>query len=123
MSGSTLSQWLQQGDHDLNAQEQAWMPRWNAALANYQPLWAACGSIWVIEPQTWSSVRHWRLEAEASQRRRGSAAMDRSDVEAMVRASLASLPPMLYQPKLRCQAMAVAELDGLRRCLQVTPPL
>jgi len=118
-----IRRWLAEQSSDLSEAEQAWLPHWDRALADYQPLWQRCDSVWSLQPQQWSSVLRWRLQAEARQRRRGEQALAAMEVRALVRASLASLPASLYGPALTARAMAVALLDGRRRCLQVTPGL
>jgi D-glycerate 3-kinase len=101
---------------ELSEAERAWLPRWNDALAAYQPLWDCCDSIWVMQPADWSRVFRWRLQAEARQRRAGGAALSVPALQQLVRATLASLPPQLYQAQLDAQADGVAILDGQRRC-------
>ena len=118
-----ISRWLAGQSSDLSEAEQAWLPHWDRALADYQPLWQCCDSVWSLQPQRWSSVLRWRLQAEARQRRRGEPALAATEIRALVRASLASLPAGLYGPALSARAMAIALLDGRRRCLEVTPAL
>ena len=119
----TVQHWLQAAGHDLSAEERAWLPRWNRALQAYQPLWGLCSSLWVLRPSNWNQVLRWRLQAEARQRRQGGQAMAADAVRRLVRATLASLPPGLYEQPLLERAMGVAVLDAQRRCLQVTPGL
>lgn len=118
-----INRWLAEQPSDLSEAEQAWLPHWDQALVAYQPLWQSCDSIWSLQPQRWSSVVRWRLQAEARQRRRGTPALTAVEIRALVRASLASLPAGLYGPALTSRAMAVALLDGRRRCLRVSPAL
>ena len=122
--GSTaITAWLDTPGCALSSVEKAWLPRWNRALESYQPLWQCCDSFWVLQPADWSWVRRWRLQAEARQRRRGQSAMAAVAIAQMVRATLASLPPELYQPGLDARAEAVAVLDRRRRCLAIRPRL
>jgi len=115
-----VSRWLADHPDDLNPAEQAWLPRWDRALAAYQPLWLCCDSFWMMQPERCSSVLRWRLQAEARQRRFAGQALPTQDVLALVRASQASLPAGLYGPGLSARAMAIARLDGRRRCQQLT---
>lgn len=123
VSTTALLGWDALGEHDLSPLERAWLPHWNRALELYTPLWQTCHSIWVLEPVHPERVLRWRLQAEVRQRRRGGAAMNPDAIARLVRASQASLPKALYQPALQRRAMAIAQLDGLRRCLRVTPDL
>jgi D-glycerate 3-kinase len=115
-----LSSWLADHPGELSAAEQAWLPHWDQALAAYQTLWQCCDSFWMLQPERLSSVLRWRLQAEAKQRRRGGQALSIQEIKALVRASQASLPAELYGPALEARAMAIARLDGRRRCRQVT---
>lgn len=81
----------------LSAAELAWLPHWDRQLANYQPLWQACDGLWLLRPSRWTLPLRWRLQAEARQRRRGGGWLAAAELVAMVRASLCSLPPELYQ--------------------------
>jgi D-glycerate 3-kinase len=119
MAEARLNGWLSSEVRDLSDAERHWLPRWNGALEDYRPLWACCDGFWVLQPDHWSRVVRWRLQAEARQRRQGQGAMTAREVRSLVRASLASLPPGLYHPALFKRAMAVATLDGRRRCLRV----
>jgi D-glycerate 3-kinase len=105
----------------LSDAERAWIPRCDEALAAYAPLGdPALGlvdGLWVLHPSSWSLPMRWRLQAEARQRRRGGGALSGPAVAAMVRATLASLPPLLYQDPLVEYASATAVIDGRRRCL------
>lgn len=105
----------------LSERELAWLPHWDQALADYVPLWESCSSFWVLQPSNWNMVLRWRLQAEARQRRARGNALGGDAVKRMVRATLASLPPELYQQQLIHKASAVATLNGWRRCLDVTP--
>jgi D-glycerate 3-kinase len=119
---AAIDTWLNNADHGLDAAERAWLPHWDSALAAYQPLWAACDSFWVLEPLDWSVVLRWRLHAEAKQRRHGGIGLGSAALVSLVRASLASLPPALYQGALQARARAVAQLDRRRRCIAVQVP-
>jgi len=116
-----LQQWLAGSDHDLSGPEAAWLPHWNGALQAYLPLWQCCDGFWVLQPSDWAQVLHWRLEAEAKQRSSSGSALQPAAIGQMVRATLASLPPALYQPALDARADAVAVLDQGRRCLELRP--
>ena len=106
----------------LSATERAWLPRWDRALAAYASLGdPACGvvqGLWVLSPVHWGLPRRWRLQAEARQRRLDGAALNPTAVVAIVRASLASLPPSLYQLPLIERAEGWALLDSRRRCVR-----
>jgi D-glycerate 3-kinase len=115
-----LSRWLADHPDELNPAEQAWLPHWDQALAAYQTLWQCCDSFWMLQPERASSVLRWRLQAEARQRRSGGDSLTTQEIQALVRASQASLPAGLYGPALEARAMAIARLDGRRQCRQVT---
>jgi len=106
----------------LSEPERAWIPRCDEALAAYAPLgdpaFGLVDGLWVLHPSSWSLPLRWRLQAEARQRRHGGGALSGSAVAAMVRATLASLPPLLYQEPLLKRANAAAVIDGRRRCLR-----
>ncbi len=104
---------------DLNDEERHWLPRWDAALHAYVPLWDQASHLWVIQPQDWRHVLRWRLQAEGLQRSRGQAALPAAEIGRLVRATQASLPAELYQPPLNAAAVAVASIDGRRRCREV----
>jgi D-glycerate 3-kinase len=55
----------------LTPEEQAWLPRWDAALLRYAPVWAQLDGLWLMRPLDWSWPRRWRFQAEARQRRLG----------------------------------------------------
>jgi D-glycerate 3-kinase len=84
----------------LTAEEWSWLPRWDRELAAYQQLWAACDGLWVLRPLRWSLPRRWRFQAEARQRRLGLGSLGPAALDRLVRASLHSLPPPLYQDPL-----------------------
>jgi D-glycerate 3-kinase len=103
---------------DLCAAERAWLRRWNAELAAYQPLFRALDGLWILKPIRWTLPLRWRLQAEARQRRRNpEGGLTAAAVKALVRSSLGSLPPPLYQDPLLDSAAGVGVLDGRRRCL------
>ena len=113
------------GDKDawlkLSDAEAGWVPTWNEALEDYVRLWDQLDALWVLRPSTWTLPRRWRLQAEARQRKAGGGWLSARDLQSLVRASLASLPPQLYQDPLldatqNGSAEAVAILDGQRRC-------
>ncbi|MEX0588618.1 MAG: hypothetical protein WD136_05110 [Cyanobium sp.] len=107
------------GDGDalagLLAQERAWLPHWDQALYAYQPLWQACCQLWLLRPLDWSLPRRWRFQAEAKQRKKGGSWLAPRELDRLVRSSICSLPPALYQDVLINQAKGVAVLDGRRR--------
>lgn len=98
----------------LNPEELAWLPHWDRALSAYQPLWQRCAQLWLLRPQSWQLPRRWRLQAEAKQRRRGGAWLPAAELNRMVRSSLCSLPPAIYQDPLLGMASGYAVLDGRR---------
>ena len=104
-----------QGLPGLSRDEQAWVVRWDQALEAYQPLWKQCSQLWLLRPQSWTLPRRWRFHAEARQRRRGGAWLPAEALEQLVRSSLCSLPPGLYQDPLIDQAAGLAVLDARRR--------
>ena len=99
----------------LNPEELAWLPHWNMALETYQPLWLRCSQLWLLRPHSWQLPHRWRLQAEAAQRRRGGAWLQVAELNRLVRSSLCSLPPSLYQDPLLDIATGYAVLDGRRR--------
>lgn len=88
------------GVEELSELERLWLPRWDQALAAYDALWGACDGLWLLRPERWSLPRRWRFQAEARQRRAGGGWLNGSQLDAMVRATLHSLPPALYQDPL-----------------------
>jgi D-glycerate 3-kinase len=100
---------------ELSPDERAWLPTWDRALEAYQPLWQQLSQIWLLRPQHWGLPRRWRFQAEARQRRRGGAWLGAEELDRLVRSSLCSLPPALYQDPLIPAASALAVLDGRRR--------
>jgi D-glycerate 3-kinase len=114
-----------QGLQGLTATEREWLPRWDRHLSSYGELWAACDGLWVLRPEDWSLPRRWRFQAEARQRRSGGGWLKPRELDALVRSSLHSLPPALYQDPLLDQAGGFEGalplegggiLDGRRRC-------
>lgn len=103
----------------LRPSERAWLPRWDRALEAYQPLWARSDGLWLLRPQRWDLPRRWRFQAEARQRRRGGASLCAGELDQLVRASLCSLPPRLYQDPLCRRAEVIATLDGRRRLVRL----
>jgi len=85
---------------NLSAAERAWLPRWNEALRAYSEIWDQLDALWMLRPTRWTWPRRWRFQAEARQRRAGGGWLPTKDLEALVRSSLASLPPALYQDPL-----------------------
>ncbi|MCP9774420.1 hypothetical protein [Cyanobium sp. WAJ14-Wanaka] len=108
------------GLEPIGEQEAAWIPHWDRQLGAYGPLFDSCDGLWLLRPESWSSVRRWRFQAEARQRRRGGAWLAPAELDALVRSSLASLPPILYQDPLVAIAKASAQLDGRRRCTAIS---
>jgi len=100
-----------------------WRPRWDGFLADYTASWQQLDQLWLLRPQSWSLPRRWRFQAEARQRRRGGAWLPGPELQALVDASLLSLPPALYQQPLEARATAVGWLDGRRRCQAVRSSL
>lgn len=88
------------GLEELGTSERRWLPRWDRHLAAYGKLWAACDGLWLLRPERWSLPRRWRFQAEARQRRAGGGWLNGRQLDAMVRATLHSLPPALYQDPL-----------------------
>lgn len=99
----------------LSAAERDWLPHWDRELQAYLPVWERIQDLWLLRPSDWSWPRRWRFQAEGRQRRGGGGWLNGSQLDALVRASLCSLPPLLYQDPLARSAHAVAWLDGRRR--------
>jgi D-glycerate 3-kinase len=118
-----LDGWQGPSDLRLKASERAWLSHWDQALQAYQPLWSRCDGLWLLRPRCWSQPRRWRFQAEARQRRRGGAVLPVAALGQLVRASLCSLPPLLYQEPLLQQAEAAATLDGRRRLVELAVSL
>lgn len=125
LGAGALAQLAERGHPALAAlepQQRAWLPRWDGALAAYGPLWDQLAELWLLRPLSWSYPRRWRFQAEARQRRAGGAWLAPRELDALVSASLLSLPAALYQQPLEAEARRVAWLDGRRRCLRVSGP-
>jgi D-glycerate 3-kinase len=105
------------GLEPLSVLERQWVPHWNQQLAAYHPLWDQLDLQLVLWPARWELPRRWRLQAEARQRKRGGGWMAPAALSAVVRASLCSLPPWLYQQPVVQRADWVRVLDGQRRNL------
>ncbi len=102
----------------LTTEEVAWLPHWNHALESYGALWEQLDALWILRPSRWQWPNRWRLEAEARQQRRSpGSGLTATAVLGLVRASLASLPPRLYQDAMLTTAEGVALLDRRRHCL------
>jgi D-glycerate 3-kinase len=106
-----------QGLEGQSALERQWVPHWNQQLAAYQPLWDQLDLQLVLWPARWELPRRWRLQAEARQRKRGGGWMAPAALSAVVRASLSSLPPWLYQRPVLQRADWARVLDAQRRSL------
>ncbi len=117
------------GARALRAEERAWLPHWDQALVAYQPAWSRLDELWLLRPLRWNLPRRWRFQAESRQRRAGGSALAAEALERLVRASLCSLPPELYQDPLVPHSVApqgpgvpvaaVGVLDGRRRLLSL----
>ena len=109
----------------LGAEEAAWLPYWDRQLEAYGPLFDLCDGLWVLRPLDWGLPRRWRFQAEARQRRlqrqhhKADGWLKPAELDRLVRSSLASLPPRLYQEPLVAQAKASAQLNGRRRCINL----
>ncbi len=109
----------------LRAEEAAWLPHWDRQLEAYGPLFDLCDGLWVLRPVDWGLPRRWRFQAEARQRRlqrqqhKADGWLKPAELDRLVRSSLASLPPRLYQEPLTTQAKASAQLNGRRRCISI----
>lgn len=109
------SQALQPLRPPLNGAERAWLLRCNQALEAYVPLWQEIDRLVMLWPSDWCWPRRWRLQAEARQRRSGGGWMPAADLDRLVKATLQSLPPDLYQRPVLARATDVRVLDGRRR--------
>ena len=109
----------------LGAEEAAWLPHWDRQLEAYGPLFDLCDGLWLLRPVYWGLPRRWRFQAEARQRRlqrqqhKADGWLKPAELDRLVRASLASLPPRLYQDPLTAQAKASAQLNGRRLCINI----
>jgi D-glycerate 3-kinase len=110
-----MAQPLQPWSRPLSAAELAWLPRWDRELQAYQPLWDQLDGLWLLRPKCWN------------QRRCSGQALQAVEVAAMAQATLASLPPEIYQEPLAksmpgcSDAQALIRLDGQRRCIWSGP--
>lgn len=104
--------WSHDGAPSLRPEEWRWLPHWNKQLEDYQPLWRACDGLWLLRPLHWALPRRWRFQAEARQRRAGGGWLQPADLERLVRASLCSLPPALYQDPLARELAAELRNGG-----------
>lgn len=126
-AGAAPGMELAAGLAPLSADEAAWLPHWDRQLEVYGPLFDLCDGLWVLRPVDWGLPRRWRFQAEARQRRlqrqknKAAGWLQPSELDRLVRSSLASLPPRLYQEPLTAQAKASAQLNGRRRCISVEP--
>ena len=109
------------GLEHLTDEEKTWLPLWDSHLVAYGELWDACDGLWLLHPERWSLPRRWRFQAEARQRRSGGGWLTAEQLDGLVRATLHSLPPALYQdpllkqePSLELEGAVI--LDGRRRC-------
>jgi len=109
----------------LRAKEAAWLPHWDRQLEAYGPLFDLFDGLWVLRPVAWRLPRRWRFQAEARQRHlqrqqsKTEGWLKPAELDRLVRSSLASLPPRLYQEPLTAQAKASAQLNGRRRCISI----
>jgi len=103
----------------LSATELDWLPYWDRQLEAYGPLWQACDGLWVLRPLYWTLPRRWRFQAEARQRRRGGGWLAPADLDPIVRSSLCSLPPLLYQDPLAADPQLV--MDSVVAAERTTP--
>jgi len=111
---------------NLSQPELEWLPHWDRELEAYAALWQSCDGLWLLKPSHWSLPRRWRFQAEARQRRAGGAWLAPRALAQLVRASLHSLPPPLYQDPLVAGSadqangglplLGITLLDRRRRC-------
>jgi D-glycerate 3-kinase len=106
-----------QGLQWLSVRERQWVPHWNRQLAAYRPVWDQLDLQLMLWPARWELPRRWRFQAEARQRAQGGGWMAPAALNAVVRASLCSLPPWLYQKPVLQRGDWVRLLDGRRRSL------
>ncbi|MCX5968245.1 MAG: hypothetical protein NTV57_11485 [Cyanobacteria bacterium] len=112
IGASDLSRPGPDGAPALKPPELDWLETWDRQLAAYGPLWQACDGLWVLRPLSWTLPRRWRFQAEARQRHRGGGWLPAAELEQLVRSSLCSLPPLLYQDPLVASWMG--SLDATR---------
>jgi len=106
---------------DLTDAELGWLPRWDRELESYQPLWETCEGLWLLRPNRWTLPLRWRFQAEARQRRGGGGWLTPRELKQLVRSSLHSLPPSLYQLPLEGEVVGGSESDPLRGFAVGTP--
>jgi D-glycerate 3-kinase len=105
----------------LSQLEQTWLPHWDRELAAWEPVLRSSDGLWLLRPKHWTLPRRWRFQAEARQRRAGGGWLAPAKLDALVRATLCSLPPQLYQDPLlhpinsSPPLLGAVELDGRRR--------
>ena len=105
----------------LSQLEQTWLPHWDRELAAWEPVLRSSDGLWLLRPKHWTLPRRWRFQAEARQRRAGGGWLAPAKLDALVRATLCSLPPRLYQDPLLLPInsspplLGAVELDGRRR--------
>ncbi len=104
----------------LTTSELAWLPTWDRQLEAYEPLWEACDGLWVLRPLSWELPRRWRFQAEARQRRHGGGWLPPAALEQLVRSSLCSLPPSLYQDPLVADPLLVLQPELVREPAMAT---
>jgi D-glycerate 3-kinase len=97
---------------DLSEDERRWVPHWDRELQNYESLWRIADGLWVLRPRHWRLARRWRFQAEARQRRAGGGWLATDELDRLVRSSLHSLPPPLYQDPLVAGFGGGEELGG-----------
>ena len=97
----------------LEPMELDWLATWDRLLETYGPLWQACDGLWVLRPLSWALPRRWRFQAEARQRRNGGGWLPPVELERLVRSSLCSLPPVLYQDPLALDPWLVPEPEAM----------
>ncbi len=107
LGAAALAQ-LEPASLGLSAAELAWLPRWDRELAAWEPLLEQADGLWLLRPRHWGLPRRWRFQAEARQRRTGGGWLAPGPLDALVRASLCSLPPTLYQDPLAGPAGVVS---------------
>ncbi len=100
------------GLEELSELERGWLLRWDKQLAAYEVLWEACDGLWLLRPEGWSLPRRWRFQAEARQRRSGGGWLNGQQLDAIVLATLHSLPPALYQDPLLGPTGSGIPLEG-----------
>ena len=111
----------------LTAAERQWVLVCNRSLEAYQPLWELLDPLLLLWPRDWRWPRRWRFQAEARQRhhtrQHGGGWLPPDQLQALVDASLKSLPAELYQQPLLQRATLLRLLDGRRRVIWEGSPL